>query len=203
MKVKICGIQTLQDAKHAIDAGADYLGFIFVKSSKRYIEQVVAKKIISEVKSEIPIVGVFRDNELEEVNSLCEDLGVDFVQLHGEECPEFCEKVNRPVIKSFGLPPKFVVNNIIQKMKRYDVQYYLLDRKKPGEGESLSLESSAKIAYSFPLFFAGGLTPENVGEVVRQVKPFAVDVISGVKTNSEFDFEKMKRFIENAKGVNI
>ena len=96
---------------------------------------------------------------------------------------QFCQKVIRPVIKTFGLPADFSVEQTTRKMKKYDVKYYLIDREQPGVGETLSLERSAELAESFPIFFAGGLTPENVSDVVKKVKPFAVDVITGVKTD--------------------
>lgn len=202
-KVKICGMQQMEDAEFAVAAGADFLGFIFVKDSKRATDKKTAKEIIEKVKGKISIVGVFKNNSLEEVNSLCEELEFDFVQLHGEESPEYCQKVIRPVIKSFSLPPNFSVSDTIEKMKRYDINYYLLDRLQPGIGELLSIKKSAEISKLFPLFFAGGLTPENISEIVEKVKPFAVDVISGVKTDGKFDFEKMEQFVINAKGVTL
>ncbi len=203
VQVKICGMQKIEDAQFAIAAGADFLGFIFVKDSKRAIEVDVAKEIIKKVRGKISLVGVFKNNPLEEVNSLCNELGFDLVQLHGVEDQEFCQKVICPVIKSFGLSTDFSVDETIKKMKKYTVKYYLIDRLQPGEGEALIHANAAEISKSFPLFFAGGLTPKNVGEVVEIIKPFAVDVITGVKTNGEFDFGKMKKFVINAKGVTL
>jgi phosphoribosylanthranilate isomerase len=203
MKVKICGIQAYEDAKQAIDAGADYLGFIFVKDSNHSIDKKNAKEIIKKVKGKVLVVGVFRNNTLEEVNSLCKELEFDFVQLHGEEDVEYCEKVNSSVIKVFSLKFDFPVEETIKRMKDYPAKHYLIDRLEPGIGEPLSLRNASEISKNFSLFFAGGLTPKTVSDVVKQVKPFAVDVISGVKTNDEFDFNKMKQFINNAKGVNI
>ena len=203
MKVKICGIQHIKDAQFAIAASADYIGFIFDSNSKRAIDKSVAKKIIEKVRGKVEIVGVFRNNMLEEVNSLSDELNFDLVQLHGEEDPVFCHKVSRPVIKTFGLPVNFSVKDTIKKMKKYNVRYYLIDREQPGVGETLSLERSDELIKLFPIFFAGGLTPENVSEVAREIKPFAVDVITGVKTDGKFDFEKMKQFVINAKGATL
>jgi phosphoribosylanthranilate isomerase len=201
MKVKICGIQHIEDAEFAIAAGADYLGFIFVGNSKRAIDKSAAKKIIEKVKGKVTIVGVFKNNTLEEVNSLCEELDFDFVQLHGDEDVDFCQKVISPVIKSFGLPADYPVEETIRKMKKYDVRYYLIDREQPGSGDMLPFSKAAEISNFFPLFFAGGLTPENASAVAQEIKPFAVDVITGVKTDGKFDFEKMKQFVINAKGA--
>src|SRR6266568_267450 len=201
VKVKICGIQTYEDATAAIAADADMLGFIFVKDSKRAIDVKTAKSTLDKVRRKIAIVGVFKNNSLEEVQTICAQMNFDLVQLHGQEDQQFCEKVARPVIKSFGLVSDFAVADTVQQLAQYDVTHYLIDRQNPGEGEPLSLSNAALIANAYPLFFAGGLTPENVADVVREVKPFAVDVISGVKTKGKFDYEKMKRFVKNAKGV--
>ncbi|HSX08687.1 MAG TPA: phosphoribosylanthranilate isomerase [Candidatus Saccharimonadales bacterium] len=203
MKVKICGMQTYEDAKHAIDAGADFVGFIFYKNSTRAVDVSTAKDIIKKIKGQVSIVGVFKNSSLDEVNSLCEELNFDLVQLHGQESQEFCNNVNLPVVKTFGLLANFSINNTVRQMKQYDVKYYLIDRENPGEGELLPLDRSTEIAKNFPIFFAGGLTPENVGEAVSIVRPFAVDVITGVKTDGKFDFEKMKQFVINAKGVKV
>lgn len=203
VKVKICGIQTHEDAVAAIAAGADMLGFIFVRDSKRAIDFEEAKNIVKKVKGKTLTVGVFKDNTLEEVKSFCKEIVFDLVQLHGQEDQYFCEQVSRPVIKSFGLVSDFDITHTTQKLTKYNVAHYLIDRQSPGEGEMLSLEKAAHLAKIFPLFFAGGLTPKNVADIVTRVKPFAVDVISGVKTNGKFDFEKMKRFVANAKGVTL
>lgn len=203
VKVKICGIQDMNDANNAIAAGANYLGFIFAKNSNRAINVSIAKDIIKKVKGKTFAVGVFRNNALEEVNSLSKELDFDLVQLHGEEEPEFCKKVIRPVIKTFGLSQDFSVKEAIEKMNTYDVKYYLIDRLEPGEGDRLSHSHSAKVVRKFQTFFAGGLTPDTVANAVREVRPFAVDVISGVKTDGKFDFEKMKQFVINAKGVTL
>jgi phosphoribosylanthranilate isomerase len=200
MRVKICGMQNIDDANLAIAVGADYLGFIFVNDSKRSVSVDVAKDIIEKVRGKVSIVGVFKNSSLGKVNSLCEKLDFDLVQLHGEEDATFCKNVIRPVIKSFGLLANFSVEETTKKMKKYDVTYYLIDREQPGIGDPLSVSKAAEISKMFPLFFAGGLTPENVSDVVKKVKPFAVDVITGIKTDGKFDFEKMKRFIINAKG---
>lgn len=201
VKVKICGIQHLKDAEEAIASGADFLGFIFAKKSKRSIDVSTAKHIISQVKKKATIVGVFKDNTLEEVNTLCEELNFDLVQLHGEESPAFCSKVIRPVIKAFGLPSDFSVKVLVEKMKQYDVQYYLIDRLQPGVGDMLSIKKTADVAKLFPIFFAGGLTPVNVSDAVKKIRPFAVDVITGVKINKKFDQNKMNKFVINAKSV--
>ncbi len=190
VKIKICGIRTVEAAEAALDAGADFLGFNFVRSSKRFIEPERAKGIIAAVKNKIKIVGVFQDEMLHKVNELTRFLELDLVQLHGSESDDYCRKVTTNVIKAFRLPAA---------MKQYSVAYYMIDREKRGEGEMVNLDKAAELAQAFPLFFSGGLTVENVTEVVRTVKPFAVDVAGGVETNGEPDVNKIKEFARRAR----
>lgn len=192
VKVKICGIRTVEAAKAALDAGADFLGFNFVRSSRRFIAPEKARKIIKKVKGKTQIVGVFQNAALEEVNRIADDLSLDLVQLHGNESSDFCRKVTTSVIKAFRLPAA---------MKQYDVVYYMIDRERRGEGEMVDFVKARQLAEKFPLFFSGGLTTDNVYEVVKTVKPFAVDVAGGVETDGEQDIEKIREFIRRAKSV--
>lgn len=200
-RVKICGIRTIKAAEAAVEAGADFLGFNFVPSSKRYITPSVAKDSIDEVRGGVKIVGVFKDQPIQEVNALVRRLALDYVQLHGEEIPSYCDQVLTETIKAFSLPSDFDSNETIQTMKQYSVMYYMVDRKKQGEGAMLDLLKVHILARLFPLFFAGGLTLKNVAEVVRAAQPYAVDVASGIETEGKEDVEKIRAFIKEAKGV--
>lgn len=190
VKVKICGIRTIKAAVAAFDAGADYLGFNFVKTSKRKISMEKAKEIASVVKGKVALVGVFQNAESIEVNRIAEEVGLDFVQLHGEEDNAYIEKMTRPVIKSF---------TVLDNPEIIQVKYLMLDRVVQGKGDIVDLEKAKTYARRFSLFFAGGLTPDNIGDIVKKVRPYAVDVASGVETNGEQNLEKIKLFIERAK----
>lgn len=193
-KVKICGIRTIQAALAAFDAGADFLGFNFVPASKRYINPEDAEKIIDEIEiSGVELVGVFQNEDPGIVNEIALKLGLDFVQLHGEEDNEYISGIDFPVIKSVTL------NDDPSLIK---AEYFLLDRERR-EGDMVDLEKAAVLASKFGIFLAGGLTPDNVAEVAQKVKPFAVDVAGGVETDYVQDLEKIRLFIENTKGVNI
>lgn len=192
--VKICGIRTIEAAVAALDAGADFLGFNFVPTSKRYIDPKDAEKIIEEIEiSGVELVGVFQNEEFGKVNKIAASLGLDYVQLHGEEDNEYISKIDFPVIKSITLNdnPRLI-----------NAEYFLLDRK-GRTGEVVDLEKAAILAKEVTLFLAGGLTPENVSEIVVKVQPFAVDVAGGIETDGVQDLDKIKLFIENAKEVNI
>ena len=208
VQVKICGIRNLESALVAIDVGADFLGFNFVKTSKRYINPISAKDIIDRIKSKnhsirksqdkksnIKIVGVFQNAKFDEVNKIADELNLDFVQLHGKEDEKYMSDIKHPIIKK--------INHELEVINyaKTDLQHFLIDRKKQGEGEMVDLEMAKNIAKKYQIFFSGGLTPENILDVIRKVKPFAVDVASGVETNGEQDLEKIKLFIKNAKGA--
>lgn len=200
MKVKICGIRSMESAKAVLVSGADFLGFIFVPSSRRYLKPEDAKLIIDSVRKDIKIVGVFKNESLDEVNRISEFLGLDYVQLHGDESSEFCRQVKTKVIKAFPLHSSFDISRTSEKMKKYNVEYYLLDRENQGEGEMLDVQKAKEIAKEFPVIMAGGLTPTNVSAVISEVSPAGVDVVSGVETDGIEDIAKIKMFIKKAKG---
>jgi len=199
VKIKICGIRTLEAIETAIEAGADFLGFNFVPSSKRFIEPKTALKIINSIRGKVKVVGVFQDAKIVHVNEIASRLGLDLVQLHGSESAEYCRKVEAPVIKVFQLPTNFSVIKTFSIMSRYSVSLSMVDREKRGEGKVIDLEKSKKLAVKFPIFFSGGLTPENVAGIIQTVNPFAVDVAGGVETEGKEDLQKIKEFVRNAK----
>ncbi|MCX5750311.1 MAG: phosphoribosylanthranilate isomerase [Candidatus Saganbacteria bacterium] len=183
-KVKICGITNLEDALLSVKLGADYLGFVFAKSPRRIlIKQAcdIAEKLPKRIKT----VGVFVNAKIQEVNRVVRLVKLDYVQLHGEEKPDFCGKiVGSKVWKAFRLKKK----GDIGQLKKYEgkVAAVLLDTfrrgKKGGTGKPFNwtLAVAAK-KQGFPIVLAGGLNPENVGKAIRMVKPEVVDVSSGVE----------------------
>ncbi len=200
VKVKICGIRTLKSAKTALEAGADFLGFNFVPSLNRFISYQGAKKIISSLPKNIKTVGIFQNQPIKLINHLISCLNLKFVQLHGDEDPQFYQLINQvKIIKAICLPSNFNHKKVLSKLKKLDSNYFLLDRKNRKSGKPLNLLAVKKISKSFPIFLAGGLTPENVTQAVKTVKPFAVDVASGIETGDKQDMIKIKAFIKNAK----
>lgn len=199
-KVKICGIKTQEAAFTAVEEGADFLGFIFVPGTKRYIQPKDAKKIGKKMKGKINLVGVFQNMPLYQVQEIIKTCNLDYGQFHGDESPQYIDSIKIKKIKTFGLKGEFNIDEARKQMKQFKVDFYLVDRIKQSEGSMLNLENVAILAKEFPLVFAGGLTPENVSEVIRKVKPKMVDVASGVETEGIKDLEKIKRFIKSAKG---
>ncbi len=203
VRVKICGIQTLEDAKNAIQNGADFIGLNFVSTSKRRISLTRAKKIVKNIKrSGMYIVGVFQNQKVEIVNNISQELQLDYVQLHGSESPEYCDQISTKIIKVFSLESDFNPDELLQSIQKYRAHYFLLDRKKQGEGPVLRSKPLKNIVKKFPLFIAGGLNPQNVSEIVRSTEPFAVDVAGGIETDGKIDYEKIKLLIKNSKSIN-
>lgn len=202
IQVKICGIRSLMGARAAIYSGAKFLGFNFVPGSKRRISPQFAKQIIDEIKNQIKIVGVFQNQKAEEINKIAEFLNLDFVQLHGDEKETFIEEMERPVIKVLQLDSDFDITSALKEMNNFKADYFLLDRKKQGQGKMLSIKNLSVLCKVNPkIFIAGGLNPENVAEIVRAAKPFGVDVAAGIETSRAEDPEKIRLFSERARNV--
>ena len=202
VQVKICGLRTKDQFLTARDAGADLLGFMFYKPSSRYIQPREAKELLNNVEQgqNIPdIVGIFVNEEAEFINDIVEQVGLHVVQLHGDESPEFCERIKRPVIKGLRLND----SADLKKIAAYDEVAWriLLDTptaKWGGSGETHDWNMARSVAQQTLVFLAGGLTPENVAEAIHRVHPWGVDVSSGIETNGHKDPAKIQAFIQNA-----
>ncbi len=202
VKVKICGIRTLEAAMTGIKAGADFLGFNFVASSKRYTDPLQAKEIISTFSSTVKIVGVFKDEGMGNIKKLIDFLKLDFVQLHGSESPSYGQLTQYAgVIKSLSLPFDFSSKKVSAEMSKYNVDYFLLDREIQGEGIPINGYKIRELSRQYPVFLAGGLTSENVGMAIKIAKPFGVDVAGGIETEGREDLNKIREFIHMAKGI--
>jgi phosphoribosylanthranilate isomerase len=182
VKIKICGITNPEDALIAVAAGADALGFVFFRGSPRYISPEQADAIIRRLPPFVQSVGLFVNEEPATVNSVAERCGLDLVQLHGEESPDYCVAIKRRIIKAFRVKDV----SSLDDMENYRVAACLLDAWSPaahgGTGTTFNWEIAARAAASQPIILAGGLTPENVAGAVATVNPYAVDVSSGVES---------------------
>jgi phosphoribosylanthranilate isomerase len=197
MKVKICGITTPVDAVYAAELGADALGFIFVKSSPRYIAPKAARKIIQELPPFIVPVGVFVDAPQEEILDTIEQTGIRCVQLHGNETPKELAGFPVPVYKSFHVDSGFNP----ESLRAYKGSAYLLDTKISGKlggtGQIFDWTIAVRAKEYGRIILAGGLTPDNIIEAVQIVEPYAVDVNSGVEErHGKKDHIKLKVLFE-------
>ena len=201
MKVKICGISDAETAKMAVESGADALGFVFAES-KRKITAVEAREIIKHLPNDILKVGVFVNEQAEVIQSIINETGINVIQLHGDETPEFCQTFTVPVIKALSIGTREDLN----QLHHYTCDYFLFDSPKGkyrgGNGVAFdwSLLTDQQIGEK-KIILAGGLTINNVAQAIETVNPFMVDVSSGVETEGKKDLAKIKIFIKTAKSV--
>lgn len=200
MRVKICGITNLEDAETAVEAGADALGFVFCADSPRNVTPEQAESIIRRLPPFVQMVGLFVNAPLDTVNQMADSCGLDIVQLHGEESPEFCAAVRRRTIKAFRVQGAASLD----LLQHYPDSTCLLDAWSPdahgGTGHTFNWDLAADVAARRRVILAGGLTPQNVAEAVRRVRPYAVDVSSGVEAaKGKKDRELAREFIRTAK----
>jgi phosphoribosylanthranilate isomerase len=203
VKVKICGITNIDDAMAAVDSGADALGFVFFRESPRYVSPKKAASIIAELPPFMQTIGVFANESPENIGAAVSSARIDLVQLHGDESPAMC-RLTRRVIKAIRIKSL----DSLAPLSRYarHVTGFLLDAYTPdklgGTGMIFNWDIAVEAKQFGQIILAGGLTPDNVAEAVRYVKPYGVDVSSGVEQNKgKKDHEKMKLFIERAKSA--
>jgi phosphoribosylanthranilate isomerase len=202
-KVKICGITNVQDALTAVDAGADALGFMFYEPSPRCVTRKNAGAIISALPALVAKVGVFVNPTEDEVRRAIEECGIDTLQFHGEEPPEFCRQFSLKVLKGFRVQG----SEILEVLPDYTGMTWLLDSfvagSRGGTGNTFNWDIAAQaIKLGGRIVLAGGLTPENAADAVRKVRPYGLDVSSGVESApGRKDAAKVRAFITAAKGA--
>ena len=201
--VKICGITNLSDAQQASEAGADALGFIFAEKSPRQLTIERAAEITRSLPMPIVKVGVFVDAPEDTVFRAIGECGFNLLQFHGNETPEYCSQFGVMTMKAFRMRDE----QTLAELSNYQTDAWLLDAWSPaaagGTGEKFNWDLAvAARKLGRLIFLAGGLTPDNVGDAVRQVQPYAVDVSSGVEARpGKKDHEKVRAFIRAAKAA--
>jgi phosphoribosylanthranilate isomerase len=202
VRVKICGITNVEDAVASVDAGADALGFMFFPESKRHLALDRAAEIIRRLPPFISKVGVFVNPAAEAVHEAIEQTGIDTLQFHGAESPEFCAAFNKvKVVKAFRVRGA----SVLEECLKFPDYAWLLDSHVSGAqgGTGVTFDwnvAAAATKLSRMIILAGGLKPETVAEAVQRVHPFAVDVSSGVESApGRKDHQKIRQFIEAAR----
>lgn len=201
VRIKICGITRIEDALAAVAAGADAIGLVFYAKSPRAVTPAQAKAIVAALPPFVTSVGLFVDMPRAELKQLLAEVPLDLLQFHGDESPEDCAGHGRPFIKALRVKPG---DDVAAAIARYpDAAGILLDTYVPGTpggtGEAFDWSLVPRDAAK-PVVLAGGLTPENVGDAIRQVRPYAVDVSGGVEASKGIkDAAKIKAFIQRAR----
>jgi phosphoribosylanthranilate isomerase len=197
LKVKICGITNAQDASVAVAAGADALGFIFYEKSPRYIVPAVAARIIAGLPPLITAVGVFVNEGLATVRSVMDTCGLALAQLHGNEDATYCRDLSRPAMKALRLQDRNSFLALAEYQGRAGIRGFVIDTF--SEFDWTLASEAAKTA---SILLAGGLTPGNVADAIRAVRPYGVDVSSGVESvPGKKDHEKVRAFIDAVRVV--
>lgn len=203
VKVKICGITRAADARAAVTAGADLIGFVFYDGSPRHVSVAQAAAIARLVPPHVVRAGLFVNAPEADVAEALSACGLQLLQFHGEEPPEYCRQFPAMTMKAFRVKDA----ETLRALPAYPTDAWLLDAYVPGErggtGRAFNWELAADaVKLGRPVFLAGGLTPENVAEAVRRARPFAVDVSSGVEsTPGVKDEAKVRAFIAAAKAA--
>jgi phosphoribosylanthranilate isomerase len=203
VKVKICGVTNWTDARQACEAGADFLGFNFWPRSSRYITPGKARRIVRRLPKGIAAVGVFVDETEAKTLEIARTVGLDYLQLHGDESPESVARLQRilPVIKAVRVRESFRPIELVRFRRATAILLDGFDRKQPGgTGKTFKWGAALGAKRYGMIFLAGGLTPENVARAIHVVKPFAVDACSGVETRpGKKDATRVQAFLEAAK----
>jgi phosphoribosylanthranilate isomerase len=205
-KVKICGITEVFQAQAAIEAGADLIGVVFAPSP-RQVTYEKAREIVAAVKKHyFPVVGVFVNMPAAAVNAVASFCGLDWVQLSGDETWEYCQKIEKPMIKAIHISPEWDDEELLAHLEDGERRLgsrppiYLLDtlveNQYGGTGQVFAWEIARQAAAKYPVVIAGGLHPGNVGQAVASLRPWGVDVSSGVESEGVKDVGKIKAFIQ-------
>jgi phosphoribosylanthranilate isomerase len=203
LRIKICGITSVEDARAAVAAGADALGFMFYEGSPRAISKAAAIEIIRELPPFVARVGVFVNPTEKAVIETMQHCGLDTLQFHGEEPPEFCRAFGLRVVKAFRMRDAAS----LEILQHYDSETWLLDSFVPdklgGTGARFNWDLAVAAGkLGRPIILAGGLNPENVAQAVKHVRPYAVDVSSGVEmAPGKKDPARIRAFIAAARQV--
>ncbi len=210
IRIKVCGITRLQDALCAVEHGVDALGFIFHRKSARYIDPEEARIIIEQLPPFVDVVGVFVDKEREEVEEIVRYCRLGYVQLHGKESAKYAERLLRftspcEVIKAFRVSDSTISEDFEPYMPH--VKSFLLDtydkELSGGTGKSFDWSIIPRLCLRKPFILAGGLDPSNIADALREVRPFGVDVNSGVEVAPGIkDHRLIREFISAVREFN-
>lgn len=197
VEVKVCGLRTVEDAERCVELGAAAIGLNFWAGSPRCVDVGTARSIVRAIGDHVQTVGVFVELSLGQIREILEKTGIAWAQLHGDEPPEMVAALLPHAYKAIGVRD----GSAIEEARRYPGEHVLLDASVPGvpggTGRTFDWAIAAEVAKERKLTLAGGLTPDNVAEAVRQVKPFRVDVASGVESApGTKDPDEVRRFIE-------
>ena len=203
-RVKICGITHQEDAETAVEAGADALGFVFAPNTPRFVEPDQVAAIVAQLPPFVTTVGLFVSNDTAKIRATIDRCRLDVIQIHADVSPEFCHALGRRVIKAIRVKDE----SSLSILSDYDVNAFLLDAyvkgKMGGTGQVFDWDLALKAKTYGRIIVAGGLNPDNVAQAVRRVKPYGVDVSSGVEScPGRKDPQKIRDFINAVRSAEV
>jgi phosphoribosylanthranilate isomerase len=213
VKIKICGLTDAATLTTAAAAGVDFLGMVLAPSTRRVtpVQACCLVKYAHAIKSQSKMVGVFVNAPAAEVNRLADFCCLDYVQLSGDEDQAYCLEIERPLIKAVHISSQTTQKMVMEEIEN-DLALKLpgfiilldtgLGKAHGGTGKTFDWQLASEVAGRYPIMVAGGLNPDNVGALVRQVHPWGVDVSSGVEINGKKDETKIRAFMEEVRGAN-
>ena len=203
VRVKVCGITNIDDALLAVDLGASAVGFVFWRNSPRYVDPGRARDIVAKLPCDVSAIGVFVDPLENEVRSVVEDVGLTAIQLHGDERPQFYQALAFRTIKAVGVTGRETISEILtipnDVMVLLDANDKIL---RGGTGKTTDWEIAFEIASTRRVFLAGGLTAGNVAQAIATVRPYGIDVSSGVESAPGLkDSSRLRKFFKAVKSL--
>lgn len=206
-QIKICGLKRMEDVDYVNELLPDYIGFVFAKS-RRQVDLKLAKTLSEKLDPKIKKVGVFVNEDIDKVKAIKNGVSLDILQFHGDEDRKYLSNFKDFIVwksKAIDISLEKIPNKLIADLNEYNIDAVVLDSsvrgKVGGTGKSFNWELAAEINLTSKLILAGGLSIDNVCEAISIVKPYAVDISSGVETDGAKDFNKIKKFIEKVRNV--
>ena len=198
VKVKLCGLRRINDIDYVNELKPDYAGFVFAKS-KRQVAAEYARQLVEKLDRDIQAVGIFVNEDMAAVKEIVAYVGLEVLQFHGSETPEYVKAFSGITVwKSACIKSP----EDLEPLVRYEADALLLDSSSAGSGQRFNWDIIKGYKPGKPIILAGGLDPSNIASAVAEVKPYCVDVSSGVETGGFKDYKKMKEFIDKARGLN-